>query len=433
MRSPLPFERLRISWDAPRRDEFAPDLYRILGLHPRASDKKIKATYRKLAKRLHPDVNASDTATERQIEINRAYQILGDPKARAAYDAELALERSEARGRFWRGVAAGVGTFILTVSSGFLAAKLILHSPVPRPGGEGAVRAENRSVASKYPERDGARSGGWARPDLVGGDGDKRATPAPEPNPEQSIQQQHSAHGDVEHLGLYSEGRAASDEPPAPQPKLPSVTTPRQELGSASSPKRPAKEAPPGPAEDKLARTGAVENPVTPRIVDNEHPAPTTVSTARTVPRANPSIWKLYLNARSGFALKYPADVFPLATTNENKDRLLRAKDGRAVLHIFSMPNGATTLPEYRQSLMSGRYADASFDYVPQRSNWFVLSGTVGEEMFYERVTLSCDRRSIHGWVLVYPRAERAFYDAIGAEIRTSYRDPNARCGDLKS
>ena len=144
MRSPLPFERLGIPWDAPRRDEFAPDLYRILGLHPRASDKKIKAKYRKLAKQIHPDVNASETATERQIEINRAYQILGNPDAREAYDAALAFERSEARGRFWRGVAAGVGTFILTVSSVFLAALLILHSPAPQPGGEGAVPAVKR-------------------------------------------------------------------------------------------------------------------------------------------------------------------------------------------------------------------------------------------------------------------------------------------------
>ena len=154
---------------------------------------------------------------------------------------------------------------------------------------------------------------------------------------------------------------------------------------------------------------------------------------AQTVRMATPHLWRLHLNARSGFALKYPADVFPLARTNANKDRLLASKDGRAVLHIFSMPNRATTLPEYRQSLMAERYADAEFDYTPQRRNWFALSGTVRDEMFYERVTVACDRQSIHGWVLVYPRANRAFYDAIGAEIRASYRDANARCSNLKS
>ena len=124
----------------------APDLYRILGLHRRASDRKIKATYRKLAKRLHPDVNASETATERLIEINRAYQILGDPDAREAYDAELALERSEARGRFWRGVAAGVGTFILTVSSVFLGGIVVPALSRPATGWR-------RSSACRKPER----------------------------------------------------------------------------------------------------------------------------------------------------------------------------------------------------------------------------------------------------------------------------------------
>ena len=41
------------------------------------------------------------------------------------------------------------------------------------------------------------------------------------------------------------------------------------------------------------------------------------------------------------------------------------------------------------------------------------MSGTLGAEMFYERVSFSCDRRSVHGWLLTYPVAERQFYDKI--------------------
>ena len=433
MRSPWPFKRLRISSDAPRRDDFASDLYRILGLHRRASNRKIKATYRKLAKRLHPDVNASETATQRLIEINHAYQILGDPDAREAYDAELAFERAEARGRFWRGVAAGVGTFILTVSSVFLAALLFLHSPAPRTGGEGAP-AVNQSVASKFPERDGARSSGWAKPDLSNSDVPDKPAPTPSSAPEATSQQplqEAASAGEVGHVGSPDE-KARTSNDPAEQTSALLVPTPREVVASAPSVVQPAAETPPVPAEDKLARTDAAENSGTPRIVDNQQPAPT-VSTAQAVQRAKPSLWRLYLNAGSGFALKYPADVFPLVRTNENKDRLLTTKDRRAVLHIFSMTNGATPLPAYRQSLMAKRYAGASFDYTPQRGNWFVLSGAIGDEIFYERVSLSCDRQSIHGWVLAYPRGERAFYDTILAEIRSSYRHANARCGDLKS
>ena len=50
--------------------------------------------------------------------------------------------------------------------------------------------------------------------------------------------------------------------------------------------------------------------------------------------------------------------------------------------------------------------------------------------MFYERVTFSCDRRSIHGWVLVYPLAERSYFDAIVEEIHRSYRYAAGRCGE---
>jgi len=101
-------------------------------------------------------------------------------------------------------------------------------------------------------------------------------------------------------------------------------------------------------------------------------------------------------------------------------------------LRIFGIPNRiATTLTQYRRSLIAQRYVDATFDYTPQRHNWFILSGRVGEEMFYERVTLSCDGRSIHGWLLVYPIAEQSFFDAIAEEIHRTYRydiGANAHC-----
>ena len=393
------------SWDGPRQDDLTPNLYGMLELHPSASHKKIKTAYRTLAKRLHPDVNAGDTGSDLLKGINSAYQILGDPNARAAYDAELALDRANARGRFWRGVAAGVSAFVLIASVSFLVALLILNALHARPEiGERAVLAQKESAAAKLHERDGAHPSGWARPDLAG----------------------------VGYVKSPEDKARTSDELAAqPRPRL--VPTAREEVASVPSAVPPAEETPPVLTEDKkLPRTEAVEIRTTPKFVDNQQPSPT-ISGAETMPRAKPSIWKLYLNARSGFALKYPADVFPLARTNVNKDRLLTSKDDRAVLHIFSMPNRAATFTEYRKSLMSGRYADASFDYVPQRSHWFALSGTVGDEMFYERATFSCDHRSIHGWVLVYPRAERALYEAIGAEIRSSYRDANARCSDLKS
>ena len=56
------------------------DLYSVLKLSRRASSEDIKFAYRALAKQFHPDVNAGDEEADRWTkEINRAYEVLGDP------------------------------------------------------------------------------------------------------------------------------------------------------------------------------------------------------------------------------------------------------------------------------------------------------------------------------------------------------------------
>jgi molecular chaperone DnaJ len=61
--------------------------YEALGLPRGASDKEIKAAFRRLAKECHPDsCNGDATAEKRFKEINEAYEALKDPQRRAAYD-----------------------------------------------------------------------------------------------------------------------------------------------------------------------------------------------------------------------------------------------------------------------------------------------------------------------------------------------------------
>ena len=62
------------------------DLYEILGVARDASPTEIKAAYRKLARSLHPDVNADPADQERFKEITGAYEILSDPAKRRRYD-----------------------------------------------------------------------------------------------------------------------------------------------------------------------------------------------------------------------------------------------------------------------------------------------------------------------------------------------------------
>jgi DnaJ-class molecular chaperone len=63
------------------------DYYATLGVTKAASEKEIKQAFRKLARKLHPDVNPGDKTAEAKFkDINEAYEVLGDSAKRSKYD-----------------------------------------------------------------------------------------------------------------------------------------------------------------------------------------------------------------------------------------------------------------------------------------------------------------------------------------------------------
>ncbi len=62
------------------------DFYEVLGVSKNASAAELKSAYRKLALKWHPDRNKSSDAAEKFKEINKAFEVLSDPKKKEMYD-----------------------------------------------------------------------------------------------------------------------------------------------------------------------------------------------------------------------------------------------------------------------------------------------------------------------------------------------------------
>jgi hypothetical protein len=191
-------------------------------------------------------------------------------------------------------------------------------------------------------------------------------------------------------------------------------------------------DAPPpadGPADAPTAGEAA---PVQTAGASPLAPAPDAAPPSRAAPQTPLALtWAAFRDARFGFSLAYPSDVFASDPTRSDEGTVFASRDGRARLVVFARAADGLTLAAYRRSLMTGPYKGAVLDYAPKRDHWFVLSGMLGEEMIYERVTFSCEGRTLHSWKLAYPMAERPLYDRIVEAMHRRYRHsngPGARC-----
>ncbi|MBI4009451.1 DnaJ domain-containing protein [Candidatus Roizmanbacteria bacterium] len=95
------------------------DYYEVLGVKKGASESELKAAYRKQALKWHPDRNKSAEATGKFKEINKAFEVLSDPKKKEMYDqyGAEAFERGGFGGGGGQSQTYREGPFTYTYSS----------------------------------------------------------------------------------------------------------------------------------------------------------------------------------------------------------------------------------------------------------------------------------------------------------------------------
>ena len=142
------------------------DPYTTLQVDSEAEDEVIVAAYRRLARKYHPDVTAGPEAAARMTAINAAWELIGDPKKRAAFDRERLVQAAMSRSR-----GAGAGA----TSGG-------------APSGGGAVDVSGRGTSGgQAGGGSGAGTAGTAGPGGGGGagatgsSGNASGTPPPRP------------------------------------------------------------------------------------------------------------------------------------------------------------------------------------------------------------------------------------------------------------
>ncbi len=99
----------------------AGDYYQILGVSRDASKEELKRSYRRLARKYHPDVNKEPGAEERFKEINRAYEVLSEPETRSRYDrfGEAGVSSGAGASGFEYGDMGGFADIFESIFSGF--------------------------------------------------------------------------------------------------------------------------------------------------------------------------------------------------------------------------------------------------------------------------------------------------------------------------
>jgi hypothetical protein len=140
-----------------------------------------------------------------------------------------------------------------------------------------------------------------------------------------------------------------------------------------------------------------------------------------TIGAATADDWRTYSNDRYGTTIDYPASFKPMPPPDNDDGRRFKSADG-AEFAVFASYNAFDfNLAKFRDDTVRKLDAGSVVTYQAHGDDWFVISGTKGDAIFYRRHLLSHGEEMTEGFVMSYPAQLKQRYDPIVARMAKSF------------
>jgi hypothetical protein len=132
--------------------------------------------------------------------------------------------------------------------------------------------------------------------------------------------------------------------------------------------------------------------------------------------------WQSYEDARFGCRLEYPSGLFSPQAVPPGKPRLFSGDGGKVFFRIQGVENADRWTPQTIREKYVSANIPGDLTYDRTRSDFVVLSGHRGTNIFYTKVAVSPDRLSACILEITYPKARKAAFDRIVTRMSRSLR-----------
>jgi hypothetical protein len=150
-----------------------------------------------------------------------------------------------------------------------------------------------------------------------------------------------------------------------------------------------------------------------------------------TAVKADAADWETYTNTDWGYSIDLPANLFgPPVEVKDRGGVEFTSVGGEARLFVFAGQNPGLGGPSEIADYLSLLDDVHRVTYRRVTSKWVVISGFIGKggeapgNIFYERLALSPNNRTMSGFRLEYPPAQRSVYDHLLGRIGRSLTPP---------